>query len=168
MIETEQLAALGVVDRVLECHAVDYWLFGGWAVDFHVGATTRPHADLDVAVWVGDQTTLAAVLRTEGWTHAPAPDEDGSTLYERGDVRLEVAFIERAEDGKVYTPLQEGGRAWWAAGAFGDEVRQLRGVRARVIGLQALVGEKSAAHDDPTATAKDRADLAVLGRLADR
>jgi hypothetical protein len=27
-----------------------YWLFGGWAVDFHAGRVTRDHADIDLAV----------------------------------------------------------------------------------------------------------------------
>jgi aminoglycoside-2''-adenylyltransferase len=160
-METEQLAALRRVHQLLERHGVDYWLFGGWAVDFHAGTITRPHSDLDIAIWVSEQARLAELLEAEGWTHTPDPDEDGSTLYERGDVRLEVAFLARAEDGQVYTPLREG-RAPWADGAFGEDVAELRGTRARVIGLQALISEKSVTHDDALATAKDRADIATL------
>jgi hypothetical protein len=166
-METEQLAALRVVARLLDRHGVDYWLFGGWAVDFHAGTITRRHSDLDIAVWATDKEKLAELLMVEGWTHTPEPDEDGSTLYARGDVRLEVAFLARAEDGRVYTPLREG-RASWADGAFGEDVAELRGVRARVIGLRSLISEKSVAHDDALATAKDRADLATLAGLLDR
>ena len=46
----EQLAALEELHRLLERHRIEYWLFGGWAVDFHTGTVTRPHDDLDMAV----------------------------------------------------------------------------------------------------------------------
>jgi aminoglycoside-2''-adenylyltransferase len=48
--ETEQLAALARLHEQLERHGIEYWLFGGWAVDFHAGSVTRPHDDLDIAV----------------------------------------------------------------------------------------------------------------------
>jgi hypothetical protein len=55
-----QLAALAQLTRGLQAHGVEYWLFGGWAVDFHVGHVTRAHADLDIAIWQAD---VARVLR---------------------------------------------------------------------------------------------------------
>jgi hypothetical protein len=51
---TEQLAALARLDGVLAKHGIPYWLFGGWAVDFHAGSVTRSHDDLDIAVWSKD------------------------------------------------------------------------------------------------------------------
>jgi Aminoglycoside-2''-adenylyltransferase len=39
-----QLAALRDVVSVLD---VDYWLFGGWGVDFREGRITREHSDVD-------------------------------------------------------------------------------------------------------------------------
>ena len=94
----------------------------------------------------------------------PEDDEDGSTGYEHGTVRLEVAFLARGEDGQVYTPLRRG-RAAWAGSPFGDDTREVAGVRARVIGLASLKAEKSQAHDDAVAVAKDSADLATLAGL---
>jgi hypothetical protein len=76
-------------------------------------------------------------------------------------VRLELAFLERGADGAVYTPLEDG-RGAWPEDAFGDDVAELGGVRARVIGLGALRADKSEAHDDPRVAAKNRADLATL------
>ena len=34
----EQLAAIASLSSALDQHGVEYWLFGGWAVDFWVGA----------------------------------------------------------------------------------------------------------------------------------
>lgn len=164
MSDEEQLGALAELHELLGRHELDYWLFGGWAVDFHAGVVTRPHADLDVAIWAEDYATISELLVIAGWTHAPDRGEDGSTAYERGDVRLELAFLARGEDGEVYTPVRDG-RASWAAGAFEDDVAELRGVRARVISLGSLRAEKSETREDATAAAKDRADLETLAGL---
>jgi hypothetical protein len=40
--KAEQLVALARVHELLVRHRIEYWLFGGWAVDFHAGAITRP------------------------------------------------------------------------------------------------------------------------------
>jgi hypothetical protein len=164
MREADQLAAIGRVHALLERLGIDYWLFGGWAVDFHAGSVTRPHDDLDLAVWLHDRERVAALLADDGWTRTPAQEGDGYAGYERGAVRLELAFLARDENGQVYTPLRVG-RADWPGEAFEDDVGELRGVRARVIGLTALRADKSEAHGDPQATAKDRADLATLADL---
>jgi hypothetical protein len=164
MRETDQIAVLAGLHALLERFGIDYWLFGGWAVDFYAGSVTRPHDDLDLAVWLRDRDRIAALLADDGWMHAAAEDDDGYTAYERGSVRIELAFLARDEHGRLYTPLREG-RAGWPAGAFADDLGELRGVRARIISLEALTADKSDAHDDPRVAAKDRADLAILSGL---
>ena len=77
---------------------------------------------------------------------------------------MDLAFLERGEDGLVYTPLRQG-RASWPDGAFGSDVSELRGARARIVTIGALRADKSQTHEDPVVTAKDRADLATLARL---
>ena len=76
-------------------------------------------------------------------------------------MQLELAFLARADDGEVYTPVR-GGRAEWAPGAFEADLAHVGDVCARVISLESLVLEKSSPRDDPVASAKDRADLATL------
>jgi Aminoglycoside-2''-adenylyltransferase len=163
----DQLAALARLDRMLEEGGIDYWLFGGWAVDFHAGSVTRAHSDLDLAVWHDDRERIAALLATDGWEHAPEEGEDGYTGYARGSVRLELAFLARGEEGQVYTPLRKG-RAAWPDRAFENDVAELDDVRARVMSLAALREDKSQVHADPTVAAKDRADLATLTRSEGR
>ena len=85
----------------------------------------------------------------------------GYVVPARGGVKLEMAFPARGAGGEVYTPLPDG-RAPWPDGAFGDDVADLRGVRARVVSRAALVADKSEAHDDPVVAAKDRADLETV------
>ena len=159
-----QLAALGHVDHLLRAADIEYWLFGGWAVDFHAGRITRPHFDVDIAVWKDDVERIASILEAAGWRHASDPDEDGGTGYERDGVRLELTYLVRKEDGSVVTPLRAL-EAEWPDAAFGVDERELEGVRARILALPALASGKVSARDDPADAAKDRADSAVLSAL---
>jgi hypothetical protein len=156
-----QLTSLAEVDATLRDAGIAYWLFGGWAVDFYVGDVTRAHDDVDIAVWLDDFPRIAGLLERAGWRHAPEEGEDGGTGYERGDVRLELAFLVRDADGQVCIPLRSG-LAAWPDGAFGEDVRELQGVRARLISLSALRRGKASPRDDPADAAKDRADLERL------
>jgi len=120
-----QLVALAEVASVLDSNGFDHWLFGGWAVDFHVGRVTRPHDDLDIAVWLHDSARVAEVLDETEWRHAPQAGEDGGTGYERAGIRLELTYIEREGD-DVFTPFSFG-RGVWPRGSFGADERELRG-----------------------------------------
>jgi hypothetical protein len=160
-LPSRQLAALERVARLLEAEAVDYWLFGGWAVDLYAGSITRPHDDVDIAIWLDDMPRIAMLLGSDGWRHAPAEDEDGGTGYERAGVRLELTYLVRNDDGEVFIPLRDG-PARWDGGSFGDDERTLSGVRSRVITLASLRGMKSWQRGDAVDAAKDRADLDAL------
>jgi hypothetical protein len=159
-----QLRTIGWVHTVLSGQGIDYWLFGGWAVDFHARRVTRDHADVDISIWAADMDRVRGLLEGEGWSHVPEPEEDGYTGYERGDVRLELAFLEQDDGGTVYTPLREG-RGDWPAGSFGDDEAEVAGVIARVVGLTALLEDKSGPRLDQVAADKDRVDVAVLTSL---
>jgi 3-methyladenine DNA glycosylase AlkD len=160
-----QLAELKRLHELFEEHEIEYWLFGGWAVDFYVGVFTREHADLDIAVWHRDQRRIATLLTGESWTHVPEPNEDGYTAYIRDGVRLEVAFLAQGESGEVFTPLRNGQGSWPDA-AFGDDVVDLLDTRARVISLSALKADKAESRDDPSVAAKDRLDSVMLSGLS--
>jgi hypothetical protein len=126
---------------------------------------TRVHDDLDIAVWLKDSACVSALLRADGWMPTPEPGEDGYTGYRRDAVKLEVAFLARSETGEVYTPLRGGGRGEWPTGAFGSDVVELEGIRAKVVSYSALRADKAAKRDDPLVAAKDHADSKTLSRV---
>jgi len=158
-----QLAAIDRMHGRCTASGIEYWLFGGWAVDFHAGRVTRAHSDIDLAVWRDDVETVSGLLEADGWRRGP-DEVDGVRTYQRGVVRAEVALLARDEDGTIYTPLEDG-RGAWPRRCFGDDVGQLEDIRARVIGRDALVEEKSAGYGGWEAKAKDRIDVAVLTQL---
>jgi hypothetical protein len=93
----DHLSAIARLDKAFKRARIDYWLFGGWAVDFHVGHVTREHGDIDIAVWQSDLAAVDGLLAADGWTHTAASDEDGYTTYEQAQVHLDVAFLELHE-----------------------------------------------------------------------
>jgi Aminoglycoside-2''-adenylyltransferase len=163
-LASRQLSALARVSQVMGEAGIGYWLFGGWAVDFYAGSVTRAHDDLDMAIWLDDLPRIAAFLEGDGWRHAPEQDEDGGTGYEQGAVRLELTYLVRGDDGRIFTPLRHC-EAEWSEEALADDVGELNGVRASLIGLAPLMRGKSSPRDDPEEAAKDRADFRELSRL---
>jgi hypothetical protein len=142
-----QLTAIGELHIAFTAAGLDHWLFGGWAVDFHVGAVTRVHADIDLAIRSAPAMAADAdaVLMRTGW--AVAAGGHGYRTYRKdGELSLDLALVEDGDEG-------------WPVGSFGSHVAVLEGRAARVIGRAALVIDKSAALGDP---AKDTADLARL------
>jgi hypothetical protein len=161
---TEQLVAIADVNSVLDGARIDHWLFGGWAVDFYVGSVTRPHDDIDIAVWYSDLDQITALLTKAGWTHVPSDEDNGGTGFERSGVRLELTFLVRRDDGLICILLDEG-PVPWDQGGFGHDVRQLEAARARVMGLEQLTVGKSHAREDEEDALKDRADHEALSGL---
>jgi hypothetical protein len=163
-LPSQQLRPLAQLASRLEASAIDYWLFGGWAVDFYTGSVTRAHDDVDLAIWLDDLPRIAEFLEDDGWQHAPDADEDGGTGYELGGVRLELTFLVRGGDGSIVTPLRDG-NALWPREAFAGDRGELEGTRVRLLALAPLAAGKSFPRDDPDDAAKDREDFRRLSRL---
>jgi hypothetical protein len=160
-----QLQALGRLHDLFHRQGIEYWVFGGWAVDLHAGRLTRPHADLDMAVWATDLALIDKLLRESGWRHTPEPEEDGYTQYIHERVRLDLAFLARDEKGLVYTPIKDGSRGDWPFDAFGSDIAALLGVSAHVVSISSLIADKSKLRPDPSTRAKDQADVDALLRV---
>ena len=160
----DQLDSLRDLHTLLTEAQVDYWVFGGWAVDLHAGRATREHGDIDIVVKVEDLARLIARLERAGWRPAGGSEADGYLGFSRGEIQIEVAFVAIDEDGTAYTPLPEG-RGEWPRDALGSDVREIDGIRVPVISLRALMEDKTTDHGDPVAAAKDRLDVAVLQDL---
>ncbi|HZT97442.1 MAG TPA: hypothetical protein VFB34_11475 [Chloroflexota bacterium] len=159
-----QLEALSQVATALAAAGFEYWVYGGWAVDLYAGRVTRPHFDVDFAVWLADLPGIRRLLQDLGFEHAPDPEEDGGTGFERAGVRLELTFLEPGEGGNVMIPMRQG-LAVFSPGPIPYETRSLVGATCRVMGLQSLARGKSHPRDDPDDARKDRADNAVLQQL---
>jgi hypothetical protein len=162
----EHLAAIASLSSALDQHGVEYWLFGGWAVDFWVGAVSRQHDDIDVAAWRQDYDTIRAALVAAGWRHTPAADEVVGTRYQWRSAQVEFTFVIADDDGSILVPLA-GQPMVWSTEPFGNGRRELLGVGGRTIPLALLRTGKSFPREGAAEAAKDRADYDALSRLQD-
>ena len=157
----EQLTALAALDAVLDHHALDYWLFGGWAVDFWVGTVTRPHDDVDLAVWRDDYAEIRRLLELEGWRYEPVDDEAIGAGFRSGTVLLELTFVVADAGGQIFIPFP-GEPGLWSPEPFGEERRELGGVTCRIVPRPFLLAGKAVPREDEPDAVKDRADYVAL------
>lgn len=76
----EQVAS--VVDPLMGGFGGPWCVAGGWALDLFLGHDTRPHADLELAVFRQDQARLRSQLH--GWTYTVSVD-GRREAWHRGD-----------------------------------------------------------------------------------
>lgn len=155
-----QAAAIVEWARRFDAAGVEYWLFGGWAVDYHAGQVTRPHDDIDFVIWSRDHEAVIEMLHAVDFSPLRPP-----LAYVRNGVELEITLIERAQDGAIVTP---GFEDWpWDAGTFGDDFRTLNGYAVRVVSVAGLVAVKTGweAHFGEAPRPQDLADAQTLQRL---
>ncbi|MCL2508438.1 MAG: hypothetical protein FWF05_04610 [Oscillospiraceae bacterium] len=58
---------LGVLNEFMIHLGVDYAVCGGYAIDLFLGQKTRPHKDLDVAVYREDRDAIVQRMLNDGW-----------------------------------------------------------------------------------------------------
>ena len=160
----EPLQAIRDITRALSSAPIAHWLFGGWAIDFHLGVVTRHHDDIDMLIWSVDTPKLMAVLQNHTFTLTATMPEH--LYFEKYNQRIEISFIERNHLGQIITP----GRwaAWpWASDAFVAGERELYGVRCPVTSLQSVLETKREfqAHAANRLREKDRLDLARIAEV---
>src|ERR1700674_4545811 len=116
-----QLRLIREIGDALDAAGVAWWLFGGWAMDFHAGEVTRDHSDIEIFVRLVDAETAKDALVRAGFAAPPGlhPDEGQPFLKDRQEVS--VTYLTRHADGNMRVP---GRWSDWPfrAGAF-DEPR---------------------------------------------
>jgi hypothetical protein len=159
------LAALQSAAGALDGAQLEYWLFGGWAVDLWVGRLTRPHDDIDVLVWRHDESRVHQALEAAGWLHTPTPEDLVGTNYTRDQDELQLTFAIPGEEGGVVVPVP-GQPIVLSSGPLSFARLELADVAVRVLTLEMMLAIKAAARADEVGGAKDRADLAALRSVA--
>ncbi|WBB66635.1 aminoglycoside adenylyltransferase [Micromonospora sp. WMMD812] len=96
-----QLAAIGEVVETVRAAGIDVWLRGGWAMDFHLGAVTRPHVDVDWYCWRAEAPRLKALLSGRGWRADPRMPVEVQLDLLRDEVEVSFAYLGRDAAGRV-------------------------------------------------------------------
>ena len=160
----QQRAMIAELASTLNASQVRYWLMGGWAVDAHLGRTTRQHSDIDLAVFVADRAGLVDALGTHGLVSAPGADP-ASEFFDGGPCRVEITYLAETTTGEVVTP---GFERWpYIRGAFDATPVIVEGVEVPVLSVEALIDTKLhwQDHIGEPMRPHDRADLDALRAL---
>ncbi len=155
-----QAAAIVEWARRFDAAVIEYWLFGGWAVDYHARQVTRSHSDVDFVIWIQDHETVVDMLCAAGFEPLRPP-----LAFTRNGVEFEITLIDTAPDGAIVTP---GFEDWaWDAGTFGDDVQALNGYPVRLVSVSGLLAVKTGweTHLGEPPRPWDRADAQILRHL---
>lgn len=158
-----QLRLIAEVTALLAQARIPHWLFGGWAVDFHVGRITRDHGDIEFFIWEQDGSRAADLMEAAGYVLVDHPHPDEASIWRKDGQIVELYFNAVNERGEIV------GRGRWAhwptpENALGSEIRALEGVGSPVISLDGILNTKLE-YEHYTGVPlrdKDRADIEVV------
>jgi lincosamide nucleotidyltransferase A/C/D/E len=139
-----------VLDRLDDVN-VEAWLDGGWAVDAVLGEQTRPHADLDLIVTVGDAPRMQECLRAAGFELVPGGTESNFVLRDPRGREVDLHLVRFDAEGNGIYRMAHGGDWVFPAAGFGGEgivgSRRVRCLSADVQMLCHSTGYEPAATD---------------------
>jgi hypothetical protein len=159
-----QMRLIGEICDALDATGVAWWLYGGWAMDFHAGRITRDHADIELFVWREDADAARAALVGAGFL-APAglhPDEAQPFLKDGQEVG--AWYLVDGDDGSVHVPGRWEGWAFDAGWFEGPRLR-MDSVEAPAMSAKGLLAMKLGFADQPAGGALRPKDLADIARL---
>ncbi len=135
-----QFIVLCEVAAVLDSAHLRFWLRGGWAVDFHLGRSSRTHADIDLVTWLRHRVRVHGLLQARGFAARPSPHPSRRLIMEKEGVEVNFALIEHGKKGRFVT---RGWEQWpWPKGAFPNRLFEFDGLRCRAMTIDALIEEK--------------------------
>lgn len=161
-----QLRVISELAGQLERAGIAWWLFGGWAMDFHAGRVTRDHDDIELFVEVDSAERLLELMHGTGFSAPSALHPDEGQPYLRDGLEVGVWYLERQGNERRLRGRWTG----WALppGSFSAGMARLDDVEAPVVSLECLREMKAgfAAQEHGAALRpKDIADLALIDTL---
>jgi hypothetical protein len=159
-----QLRIIGELAAALEAEGIRWWLFGGWALDFHAGAVLRDHSDIEFYVWKQDAARAVEALRRAGFLAPPGLHPNEGQPFLKDGQEAGMWYLVRDDADRVVTP----GRwaDWpWIAGAFDGPPAMIGGQTAPVVTLEALLDTKENFSSHPHGAPLREKDVADIARL---
>jgi hypothetical protein len=159
-----QLRLLAEISAALAAAGVDWWLFGGWAMDAHAGEVTRDHSDIEAYIQLDDVAAARDALVAAGFAAWPGLYPDECQPFTKDGQEIGLWYLTRDAEGRTITP----GRwaAWpWHSGSFEGPVRQLDGVTLRPVTLECLLDTKSNFAQHPHGAPLREKDVADIARI---
>jgi Aminoglycoside-2''-adenylyltransferase len=96
-----QLALIREFTSICTAASVEFWLRGGWAVDFFLGRITREHEDIDLFVWGKDAPRLMESLQHAGFEELGGSPPEAQRNVAKDGEELQIALLATNEQGDI-------------------------------------------------------------------
>ncbi|MBS4194140.1 nucleotidyltransferase domain-containing protein [Lederbergia citri] len=136
-----QLKVLAEISTISKKIGIEFWLRGGWAIDFLLGKITRPHDDIDLVTWIQNRERLEDELVKAGYEKTFVKEEfrDRQSDFSKENVEITFCYISLSDDGELMNGLPE----WiWRPDSLLDQTFILHGISALVLNQTQLLEEK--------------------------
>jgi hypothetical protein len=162
-----QLRLIREIRDSLEAAGVEWWLYGGWVVDFLYGSITREHSDIEIFIWEQDAASARDALTNAGFLAPPGLHPDEGQPFLKEGVEINATYLRTNGYGTIVTP----GRwaDWpWLRGSFDGPPACLGETEVPVISAAAQLDMKLRFPEHPHGAAwreKDHHDIRVLREI---
>lgn len=159
-----QLQLIREVRDALARAAISWWMYGGWAMDFQLGAVTREHADIEIFVWERDAEAVRWTLVAAGFSAPQSLHPDEGRPFLKDGLEVGATYLVRDEDGSVRTP----GRwsDWpWRPGAFDGPPVRIDDLEVPTMSAEGMLDMKMNFHKHPHGAPLREKDVADIARL---
>ncbi|MDW2878247.1 MULTISPECIES: nucleotidyltransferase domain-containing protein [Bacillaceae] len=137
-----QFKVLAEISTISEINGIEFWLRGGWAIDFLLGRMTRPHDDIDLVTWIKNREHLEDELVKSGYEKTSVKEEfrDRQSDFRKENVEISFCYITRLADGEL---IMNGLPEWiWRPDSLLPQTLFLNGISAHVLHPKQLLEEK--------------------------
>ncbi len=132
-----QFEILTQIDALLRPVGINFWLRGGWAIDFLLGYLTRSHSDIDIVVWNCDASQLRNFFEKAGFLFIR--DTGVQFDFSKSGQEVSIIFIAKNEEEVFVENIPD----WiWLPEALTFPPQQLQGLLCNVISPEQLLEEK--------------------------
>lgn len=133
-----QYDLISQICNLLRPAGFEFWLRGGWAIDFLLGHFTRSHSDIDIVAWRHDAPQLCHLFEETGFLF----EQDTGVQYDFSKHGQEISVVFIAQNGDDV--FVEGIPEWvWLPGALSLPPQELEGLFCNVISPKQLLEEKA-------------------------
>ncbi|RDU37207.1 hypothetical protein DRW41_11040 [Neobacillus piezotolerans] len=168
MTTDQHLKILAEISGISEAIGIEFWLRGGWAIDFLLGKITRPHDDIDLVTWIKNRQRLEDELVKAGYEKTFVKEEfrDRQSDFRKENVEISFCYLSRSEDGNL---IMNGLPEWiWRPDSLLPQTFILNGISAHVLNPKQLLEEKVVYEQiGRTPRKKDAESKKILHRIID-
>ncbi|TFB15016.1 hypothetical protein E3U55_12225 [Filobacillus milosensis] len=137
-----QLKVLAEISEITDELEIEFWLRGGWAIDFLLGKITRPHDDIDLVTWIHNRERLEKALKKAGYEPIPVRKQfcNRQSDFHKGNVEITFSYITHSVNGSL---IMNGLPEWkWMTDSLLSKNFKLHGISANVLNPKQLLKEK--------------------------